>query len=290
MSHRLRLVHTIRKIIFDCSIIENLYLFILKLKKTMMNVSIPIFYGSWKGKVIDAIAVNNAKSWEDIRELTRLNPKHLNKVLAELFELDILEKNEFDEYRVVYDIYREYKDYSQTNNNPNNHRPESNSKSNKNLVKSNWLDNWIKLNKPETNLTNKHFFLEGDNLQNLSIQLIKNAKTSVLIVNPFVDETSLSKKLIGAASSKVKTTLVTRSPDKQKKEFHNLLREKGVKIHYKKTIHAKLLVIDSSIAVASSMNFTANSTSGKNWEAGIVSLEQQTIQQIIDSITNIIKN
>jgi hypothetical protein len=47
----------------------------------------PTFYGSWKGRVLEAIVVDRAQTWEDLAELTSLYPNQLNAVLKELFSI-----------------------------------------------------------------------------------------------------------------------------------------------------------------------------------------------------------
>ena len=53
----------------------------------------PIFLGSWKGRVIKAIALNGAQSWYELRDFTGLSPKSLNRTLAELMSAKALEKH-----------------------------------------------------------------------------------------------------------------------------------------------------------------------------------------------------
>jgi phosphatidylserine/phosphatidylglycerophosphate/cardiolipin synthase-like enzyme len=62
------------------------------------------------------------------------------------------------------------------------------------------------------------------------------------------------------------------------------LKKSGINVIYDKSVHAKLIVIDNEVAVISSMNFSLTSSGGKSWEAGIVSIEENVINSIIDSI------
>ena len=53
----------------------------------------PRYYGSWKGRIIKAIAIDRAQTWTAIRDKTGLSPKTLNKVLSELFDGKVIEKD-----------------------------------------------------------------------------------------------------------------------------------------------------------------------------------------------------
>ena len=72
----------------------------------------PRYWGSWKGRVIKAIVIDGAHTWNEIRDLTELSPDTLNTVLAEMFNLKILDKNEFKgTYWVSDEIYYKYRSY-----------------------------------------------------------------------------------------------------------------------------------------------------------------------------------
>jgi len=51
----------------------------------------PRYWGSWKGRVIRAIAIDRAQTWSEMRDITGLSPKSLNRVLAEMFDAEVLE-------------------------------------------------------------------------------------------------------------------------------------------------------------------------------------------------------
>lgn len=71
----------------------------------------PRFWGSWKGRVIKAITIDDARTWDEIRDLTGLSPMSLNRALYELFELGVLEKTNSGTYKVGHDIDKEYKSF-----------------------------------------------------------------------------------------------------------------------------------------------------------------------------------
>lgn len=59
----------------------------------------PRFWGTYKGRIIKAIAIDGAWVWGDIQELTGFNRQMVNRVLAELFENKAISKLENGEYR-----------------------------------------------------------------------------------------------------------------------------------------------------------------------------------------------
>ena len=69
--------------------------------------------------------------------------------------------------------------------------------------------------------------------------------------------------------------------------IHEWLMNAGISVLYHKDIHAKIIVIDNLLAVVSSMNFIINATAGKSWEAGMVSMDQDTVDTVRASITDL---
>ena len=68
----------------------------------------PTFYGTWKGRVIEAIVNNGALDWKGLMNYTELSSKSLNKAIAELRQAGILTETN-GQYRVIPKIYKEYK-------------------------------------------------------------------------------------------------------------------------------------------------------------------------------------
>ena len=66
-----------------------------------MNEEKLLYLGTWKGRVIKAVAVDGAKTWDEIREKTGLNPKSLNIVLRELFNAKAIEHIKNNEDKVI---------------------------------------------------------------------------------------------------------------------------------------------------------------------------------------------
>ena len=64
------------------------------------------------------------------------------------------------------------------------------------------------------------------------------------------------------------------------------LSDSGVSIIYDESAHAKLLVVDRRVGIASSMNYYAGSSGGALWEAGLVTTEESIVESITESISN----
>ena len=83
----------------------------------------------------------------------------------------------------------------------------------------------------------RHFFLEGTYLDDLSKDLIRQARKEVLLVNPFLEECHLSNTLIDAVANNAKVTVITRNPQiieiitqkslKEKQDYHESLKKEG---------------------------------------------------------------
>lgn len=258
----------------------------------------PRFWGSWKGRVIKAIAIDGAKTWDEIRDFTGLHAKSLKTALAELYELGVLTRTD-GIYSVSHDIDQEYKailhhfERSEDRANTTSHVKFSQEKQQK-LVS--WIDRWRKLKGLTFPLEANHFFLEGRHLDDLSKELICKAQSEVLVVNPFIDSCDLSNTLREAKKKSVVVNLITRQPkadkpsfQREKEEYHKVLKQEGVKMTYNKAVHAKLIVVDRAIAILSSMNFYSGSSGGASWEAGIVSNEKTVVESIVDSILGLLE-
>lgn len=256
----------------------------------MNNQKVPKYWSSWKGRVIKAIVLNGAKKWSEIRELSALNKTSLNRVIAELYNLKVISK-ENSEYVVSPEISREYKAFFELQKNQNHVKvPEK--KNNKLL---DWIGDWKKFKNLDFSMDNNHFFLTGRYLDEISKELITKAESEVLVINPFVDHCDLSSTLRESSKKGVKVKLITRFPDENrngyrtnKKEYHLALKKEGVTLVYNKQVHAKLVVVDSTVATVSSMNFFSASSGGSSWEAGIISTDKDVIKNIKNSIVDII--
>lgn len=133
-------------------------------------------------------------------------------------------------------------------------------------------------------------------LDDISKELIRKAKSEVLVVNPYVNVCDLSHTLRGASKRGISVTLITRRPDgkkysyrKEKQEYHTTLKKEGVILTYNKMAHAKLIVVDRAVAIVSSMNFYSGSSGGASWEAGFVSIEETVVESVVSSILRLLE-
>jgi phosphatidylserine/phosphatidylglycerophosphate/cardiolipin synthase-like enzyme len=274
-----------------------------------MIVEEPPFYDSWKGRVLEAIAVENIRDWNGILEYTQLTPKSLNTTISELYRLDVIERKEDGLYWIT-DIvllhqYRDYFDYIEDYKAPLiQHEEEKMVTMEKVLPKdeniANFVVKWRAFKNLSFSLDARHFFLEGTYLDDLSKDLIRQARKEVLLVNPFVEECHLSNTLIDAVANKAKVIVITRNPFdnrhdnrqdiiKEKQEYHETLKREGITINYDRRIHAKLLVVDEQIAVISSMNFYSTSSGGSSWEAGMISIDDAIVNSVHNTIHQLLK-
>jgi phosphatidylserine/phosphatidylglycerophosphate/cardiolipin synthase-like enzyme len=268
----------------------------------------PPFYGSWKGRVLEAIALENIRDWLGIQEYTQLTEENLNKAISELYTLKIIERKENGAYWIkdieVVHLYRDYFEDLEENDTPLiQHEEQKKIVFEKALPKdddlSTFVVKWRTFKNLSFSLDARHFFLEGDYLDDLSKDLIRRGRKEVLLVNPFVDQCHVSLTLIEAAANKAKVIVITRDPSdnkydsleaiKEKKDFHELLKKEGVTINYDRRIHAKLLVVDEQIAVISSMNFYSYSAGGSAWEAGMISIDDSIVTSVHKTIHQLLK-
>jgi len=255
-----------------------------------------MYWGSWKGRVIRAIAIEGARTWNEIRDRTGLSPKSLNKVLSELFDAEAIEKRGENEYRVAYELYKKYREYFESLDSADTlSQVEVTQDEQKSLVS--WMDQWRDAMGLDFSLKPEHFYLQGDNLSTFSIKLIEKSRREVFVVNPFVDECSLGDTLWKAADRGVKVTLVTRPPSdrayeylrRKREDYLDTLKKYGVKVVNNRRVHAKLIVVDRAVAVVSSMNFYSGSTAGESWEAGLVTKNDMVVESIVGSILELLE-
>jgi phosphatidylserine/phosphatidylglycerophosphate/cardiolipin synthase-like enzyme len=252
-----------------------------------MSEKKPLYYGTWKGRVMEAIVHDGAKTWNEIADITGLFPQTLNKILKELFNADAITKNDKGEYRVSYDIYKQYKEFlektSEVAKAPDKVKVP---KEDKDSLKR-WIQQWGEIKKLELNLEDKHFFLSEGDLDSFCQDVVKNANKEIIVVNPFVNRCTLSELLKSRAKDGVNVSIIMRPPTNDKgegKAYAAELKKMGVTINEHPTVHAKVLVVDRAVSIVSSMNLTPQSTGGQSWEAGIASISEKTIEMTLDTI------
>jgi hypothetical protein len=60
--------------------------------------------------------------------------------------------------------------------------------------------------------------------------------------------------------------------------YYGFLKKDGDRVTFNDMVHAKLIVVDRTVAVTSSMNVITRSSGGASWEAGIVSMEDTVVE------------
>ena len=226
----------------------------------------------------------------------------MNRALFKMYDVGILEKSK-GVYRVSPEIHKEYEELSgrQGISEESDIRAvdqkvpvKFSEEKQKDLVR--WIDQRREVKGLDFSLEHKHFFLEGMHLDDISKELIRKAKSEVLVVNPYVNVCDLSNTLRGASKRGISVTLITRRPDgkkysyrKEKQEYHTTLKKEGVILTYNKMAHAKLIVVDRAVAIVSSMNFYSGSSGGASWEAGFVSIEETVVESVVSSILRLLE-
>jgi len=153
-----------------------------------------------------------------------------------------------------------------------------------------WTADWRKVKNLNFSMENKHFFLIGMDLDDFTKQLIRMAKQTILIANPFIESCYLTDALLESSQSSVKIKIVTRRPklkETKKEQCHSKLRKMKIQLRYDNQIHSKIMVVDNSITVVSSMNFYSGSSGGASKEAGIVSMDRQVVESAANYIQHL---
>ncbi|MFX1300755.1 MAG: phospholipase D-like domain-containing protein [Promethearchaeota archaeon] len=261
----------------------------------------PRYWGSWKGRVARAIAEYGPLTWGQLRDITGLSRETLNHVLAEMYEAKTIEKRENDTYWLEYKLFKEYQEFLGISSQEAAQEklidkpkvPKASFEESKQDDLVMWIESWVSDENLEFAPDTKHFFLSGHHLDELSRKLILKASNEIMIVNPYIQKCALSDTLRKAAEKGKEVLLITKTPDmksynyEEKQQYHNSLFKTPMKVIVNDTVHAKLLVVDRCIAIVSSMNFYAASTSGKSWEAGLVTVDGVVVANVMNAILNL---
>jgi len=250
-----------------------------------------------KGNVISAIVIYGARTLDEIQSILnrRMDDQwtDLHTLIGELIqEGDVSFKN--GEYHVRPALEADYNYYEE-----NMHEwlepPEEWEYPDDFVEPEQWypdilgsVKSWLKLEKPDIWIRKNHFFLEGHYLDSFIKLIINQAFKTIIVVNPFVDQSTPTQLMVKARREGRTVVLVTRPQQGPYYEkLHKWLREAGISILYYKGIHAKIVIVDDSVAVVSSMNFIKNATAGGSWEAGMVSVDPDTVESVKASITDL---
>lgn len=285
----------------------------------------PRYWDTNKGEVLKAIVNSQWRTFIEIQELSKLSQYVLRQVLVELINDEKISEagNDYSPEKSKYwiedyDLYCEYRDYLAGNYDSKyltkeyreeTKRREANAKFSEmffDYIEKNQYEKtiiktiiWESLREGvKFKLLSEHFFVEGDLLDSLCKDVLDFSRKNVIVVNPFVDQCSLSDKLKDISGKGLDVTLLTRSPAseyssrvrKLRKKYHDVLKKSGVKILYNDRIHSKIILSDGMLGIVSSMNFKSESSSGKNHEAGIITWEKQTIGLLSLNVENLLKD
>ena len=255
----------------------------------------PRYWDSWKGKVIRAIALKDAKYWQDIRETSGFTPPVLNRVLAELLNPHVLEKRESEgkqEYWIVSPELREsYRSYAATVGGAESTEGATDSE----ILREEhvaWIKEWIRSNELGLSTQGQHFFLRGSDLSEFTRKIIERAKRKIEVVNPFVERSGIGLALRDSAKGGRTVLLITRdSPIDARRDFHLTLRENGAEVLYNgfdsEGVHTKITVVDDVVAVVSSLNFIKSAEAAASWETGVVTFDAEVVNLIVNSIMDL---
>ena len=235
------------------------------------QMEVPKYWGSWRGRIIRAIAVDLIYIKDEIRSATGLTEQQLEKASSELLQTEVISERDGGRYWVNHQLCNGYREFCDK----------------RKASFTGWFSEY-KRNKglPDSS----HCFVEDKHLEELSMALINKAEVEVLVTNPFIERCHLSNTLIEASKRKVPVVLVTRpiyekdSYRGRKEAYHRKLRDSGVAINPDNAVHAKILVADRAVAVVSSMNLSSSSSGGGSWEAGIVTTDENILTRVVFSI------
>ncbi len=165
---------------------------------------------------------------------------------------------------------------------PNNDESEINS----------WITKWKEIKQLNIPAQQDHFFLERRCLDDFSKELILHAEEEVLIANPFFRHCDLSDTLLETNRKGIRVQIITRPPQDENpeylekgKQYHEALKHEGIDLFYDDQMHTKIIIVDREVAIVSSMNFLGNSSAGVSWETGLVTMNPEVVESIVNAFT-----
>ena len=76
----------------------------------------PIFWNSWGGRILRAIAIDGVNTRDKLRKVTGLDSTQFEMALNELLEGDFLFEEEQDTFRITSDdLFDQYRSFSEKN-------------------------------------------------------------------------------------------------------------------------------------------------------------------------------
>ncbi len=266
----------------------------------------PKYWETWQGKVIKALVLHGQEplSFNKLMEETGFQSKGLLRALAPLRQANVISYEGKNYLLVDEQIRREWTKFLATNISSNSEqkiqpivtvalKQDQSKVSIKETDLVQWLMQWREMRNLCFPVESKHFFLEGEYLDELARVLIDRAKHQILVTNPFIDSCHLTKTLENAVLRRISVKVVARRPkdtveDTTKRECQTSLKKAGMRIHYDNQIHAKIIVIDDKVAIVSSMNLYSASSGGFTKEAGIVSIDEKVVATVSKYILEIL--
>jgi hypothetical protein len=255
----------------------------------------PKYWGTIKGKILNAIVNEFCDSEDAVVYETHLPLETIKQAIAELLQTGELSYTDEGTLWVKYPLYKSYENFSL-----DSLTEEMSSKiplimDKKKLDTIEWIYQWKTKNDDTITLDTKHFFLKGGLLADFTNDLLKFSRESVFVVNPYVDVCSTTRILSLLKTNGVKTDIITRNPEterndysrKRKINWHKTLVEKGVNLYYNDLIHAKMFLIDDIVAINSSMNLFSASVGSQSWESGIISFDETVLHSIRNAIQSL---
>ena len=259
-----------------------------------MTEESPKYWNTLEGKIVRTLVQkNNTASWTQLLEENQLDEKQLREGLKNLFQKHAIKKDHYGNYFLVDErLESECRDclgqlifdeqnigQNQQAKLPQDYQLEQ---VNEQETIFNWLNTWKSMKNLDIPLQNKHFFLDGVYIDELTKDMIKLSNDIVLIANPFIESCYLTEAILQARERGKTVKIVTRPPTKNsrfatKTECHLELTNRGVLMKYNSQIHAKIVAVDNRIAIVSSMNFYSGSSGGASLEAGMVSIDQKVV-------------
>lgn len=275
----------------------------------------PRYWDTNKGKVLYAIYKSQNRTFPELLTITNFQDLELRLVLKELFDEELISKNGDSYWIEDYELYCEYRDYDNLIKieAPMNQKKDAQNET----LQEKWAPikkyleekqnspkivkeilAWTILQSINFDPWSEHFFVNGDLLDQISKGIIEQSQSSVMIINPFVDQCSLSDRQKNINTDGKEVRLLTRSPRcenynktrRTRKLYHDALMRSGVKILYNDRIHSKIILGDELCGVVSSMNFKSESSSGKNLEAGLVTWQKDTITSLKEYATDLMRD
>jgi phosphatidylserine/phosphatidylglycerophosphate/cardiolipin synthase-like enzyme len=258
---------------------------------------------TWQGRTLQAIVLSETPlTFEELKGKTSYGEIKLNKALGDLIACQTIFKIEnndqsqvkyqicddlrpsfFVHYKHLFDVEQEEKRERQRL------EPEF----------PNWIENWKEAKSLHISEGDMHCFLEGRHLDDFSKEMISHASKQVLVANPFIQVCDLSNTLQDSKKKGTEVQIITRQPEdkynraeylEKKRLYLQKLESQGIKVFYNPKVHAKLIIVDQAIAIASSMNFYPESSAGVSWEAGLVTWNKEIVYSITESFRKLTGN